>query len=117
MQESLCKLGTNLNLNISHSNKLYIITVGSNCTISQLKILIGATIDISISDMKLIYKGNILKNNHQKIIETKLINNSKIIVMSSNGKWWQWWLCMNSWDILILELWTEINDICSKKNY
>ena len=86
LQESLCKLGTNINLNVSHSNKLYIITVGSNCTISQLKILISATINISLPDMKLIYKGNILKNNHQKIIETKLINNSKIIVMSSNGK-------------------------------
>lgn len=84
LQESLCKLGPTINLNVNYSNKQYVVSLGTFCTISQLKIMICATIGhLSVPDVKLIHKGVILKDNQQKITETKLVNNAKIIVMSS----------------------------------
>lgn len=85
LQDTLCSMGIPINMKINYSNKQYDIMLGNICTISQLKLLISATLNIPVPNMQLITKGLILKNNHQKISDTKLINGSKITVMCQNN--------------------------------
>mmetsp|Transcript_2056 Transcript_2056/g.4420 ORF Transcript_2056/g.4420 Transcript_2056/m.4420 type:complete len:82 (-) Transcript_2056:61-306(-) len=76
-------MGSPVPIKVSFSNKDYNMSIGSLCSVSQLKALIGAITDVPVPDMKLIVKGTILKSNTQLIKDTKIVNNSKIVVMSS----------------------------------
>lgn len=83
LQQTLCALGTPVPIKVSFSNKDYNLSIGSQCSVSQLKMLISAMTDVPVPDMNLICKGAVLKNNNQLIQDTKITKGSKIVVMSS----------------------------------
>ena len=85
LQQTLCANGTPVAFKVGFSNRDYEISIGSLCTVAQLKLLISAITDVPVPDMKLICKGVVLKINNQQIKDTKIGNNSKVVVMSSGA--------------------------------
>lgn len=83
LQQTLSAIGTPVAIKVGFSNKDYNLSIGSQCTVAQLKMLISAMTDVSVPDMSLICKGVVLKNNNQLIQDTKITKGSKIVVMSS----------------------------------
>lgn len=85
LQGTLAAMGTPLSIKVGFSNKDYTMTIGTQCTVAQLKMLISAVTEVPVPEMKLIVKGTVLKNNNQLIKDTKIGNNSKVVVMSSGA--------------------------------
>lgn len=83
LQQTLAAIGTPVKIKVGFSNRDHNLTIGSQCTVAQLKMLISAMTDVSVPDMSLICKGAVLKNNNQLIQDTKITNGSKVVVMSS----------------------------------
>jgi hypothetical protein len=83
LQQTLSAMGIAIPIKVGFSNRDYNMTIGSECSVAQLKSLISAITDVSVPDMKLIVKGTVLKSNSQLIKDTKIANNTKVVVMSS----------------------------------
>ena len=85
LQATLADNGKPVAIKVGFSNRDYCVTIGSLCTVAQLKLLISTITEVAVPDMKLIVKGTVLKNNNQLIKDTKITHNSKVVVMSSNA--------------------------------
>jgi hypothetical protein len=85
LQQTLSAMGIAIPIKVGFSNRDYNMTIGSECSVAQLKSLISAITDVSVPDMKLIVKGTVLKSNTQLIKDTKIANNTKVVVMSSGA--------------------------------
>ena len=83
LQQTLCALGKPVAFKAGFSNRDYELSIGNECTVAQLKLLISAITEVPIPDMKLICKGVVLKDHSQLIKDTKISNGSKVVVMSS----------------------------------
>lgn len=86
LQATLCQQGFVYNLRVSYNNKEYpSFQISSLCQIGQLKELIALVLENSIQpkNVKIIYKGIVFKNDHQLIKDTKIIDNSKLVVIGS----------------------------------
>lgn len=83
LQQTLCALGRPVVFKAGFSNRDYELSIGNECTVAQLKLLISAITEVPIPDMKLICKGVVLKDHGQLIRDTKISNGSKVVVMSS----------------------------------
>lgn len=83
LQQTLCALGKPVKFKAGFSNRDYELSIGSECTVAQLKLLISAITEVPIPDMKLICKGVVLKDHSQLIKDTKVVNGAKVVVMSS----------------------------------
>jgi hypothetical protein len=84
MQQSLAQNGKTLDIKLSHNSVEHKASIGSNCTVAQLKLLISAYFDVPVSSMSVICKGATLKNNAQLLKDTKIVNGVKVMVMSSS---------------------------------
>lgn len=83
---TLENLGEPIPIRVSYGESNYHnVKIGNMATIQQLKQLIRIVIGVPLPDMKLICKGTVLKNDTQLIKSSKIVNGSKIIVMSSGG--------------------------------
>eukprot|EP01034_Spumella_vulgaris_P032381 gene32381-39972_t len=58
------------------------VKIDNLCTIGQLRQLVRIVTGVPVKDMKLICKGAVLKTDTQLIKSSKIVNGSKIIVMS-----------------------------------
>lgn len=83
LQQTLCAIGKPVTFKAGFSNRDYELSIGSDCTVAQLKLLISAITEVPVPDMKLICKGVVLKDHTQLIKNTKISNGTKVVVMSS----------------------------------
>lgn len=82
LQQSLSAMGSPINIKIGYSNIDYAATIGTECTVGQLKLLASALTDVPVPDMKLICKGQVLRLNNEYIKDTRVREGSKLVLMS-----------------------------------
>jgi Ubiquitin family len=77
--------GTSLQLQIVHAGKNFDLSdrIGDDNTISELKAAVASLTDVPADGQKLIYKGTVLKNDTQKLKDTKISRGAKITVIGT----------------------------------
>jgi hypothetical protein len=85
LQETLAQNGKPIQIRVGFSNRDYTLRIGSHCTVAQLKLLISTVTEVPVPAMSLIVKGAMLKDDNQQIKDTKIVANSKVVVMSRSA--------------------------------
>lgn len=85
-RDTLEKLGDPVPLRLSCGDTQYQnVKIGNMCSIGQLRQLCRIVTGVPVRDMKLICKGTVLKSDTQLIKSSKIVNGSKIIVMTTTA--------------------------------
>jgi hypothetical protein len=85
LHRSLAAKGVGIPITLDCSKWEYDVTIGSLCTVGQLKLLVSAITGAPMSTMRLVCNGAFLRDNHALIQHTNIRNRSRVVVMSTGS--------------------------------